>query len=282
MASATAYYGLQLTRDLTSAGVTGGAAIGASQTSEDLTSSREALSFFVELGAAGVAEIALNNFAVSLTGAGQSQVATQTIVGTVTLTGIINVVVTSARIEGGVQTVPVSVTNGDSASTVGGKVRAAITGTSSEITDFFTVGGSGADFSLTETNPNPNDPTLNIAYENGTAAGLTADSTSVATTAGICPARVTRLTGVPWASDNFQGGAVNQPDDFHGIEVKMLSGSGMGIECNSLTDVLAEGEVFHKHAVLGLDTIANPGTLTFAGSADYSKALVVLTFNTLS
>lgn len=71
----------------------------------------------------------------------------------------------------------------DTASVVGGKIRSALNAVTA-ITDVFTVGGSGATVVLTKTTPAANDNTLNIAIQNGTAAGLTEDLFSVDTTGG--------------------------------------------------------------------------------------------------
>lgn len=113
------------------------------------------------------------------------QITTATIVGTIDVAGAgdIEVIVTSALVTGSPLTLAVAVANNDTASQVATKVRAALNAETA-ITDVFTVGGSNADVSLTTKNMVDNDATLNIAYDNGTATGLTPDATSAATQAG--------------------------------------------------------------------------------------------------
>lgn len=75
----------------------------------------------------------------------------------------------------------------DSASAVGGKMRAALIADADvgdAGTGFFTVTGAGANIILTAKTQAANDATMNVAIANGTAAGLTAAPTSADTTAG--------------------------------------------------------------------------------------------------
>lgn len=71
----------------------------------------------------------------------------------------------------------------DDDAAVAAKVIAALDGVAA-ITALYTVGGTGADVTLTRTVPAANDATLNIAYTNGTCTGLTPDASSTNTTAG--------------------------------------------------------------------------------------------------
>lgn len=116
--------------------------------------------------------------------AGTLQVETQTIVGTIDATGAgdIDVIVTGALVTGSPLTVNVAVANDDTDSDVAGKVRTGLG--IAAITDNYTVSGSGADIVLTTDAYAADDATLNIAYSNGTATGLTDNATSVNTTAG--------------------------------------------------------------------------------------------------
>jgi len=120
------------------------------------------------------------------------QVETFTVAGTVQKggKGTVRVTVTAANrpelADGLAVLVPVE--NGDTASVVAGKVRAALIADrdiGAPQTGFFDVGGSGADVVLTDRQKLPNDATMNLAYTNGTCTGLTADATSTATTAGV-------------------------------------------------------------------------------------------------
>lgn len=117
---------------------------------------------------------------------GTLQVETATIVGTIGAAGAgnVSVVVTSAIATGSPITTPVAVANDDTAAQVAGKIRTAL-GLVAAITTHYTVGGSDATVSLTAKVKAANDATLNIAYANGTASGLTEDATSAHTTAGV-------------------------------------------------------------------------------------------------
>jgi hypothetical protein len=117
--------------------------------------------------------------------AGILQVETATIAGTIGAAGAgnVSIVVTGALVTGSPLTVPVAVANDDTAAQVAGKVRTAL-GLLPAITDNYTVGGTGAEVSLTTKAVAANDATLNIASSTGTATGLTAAPSSANTTAG--------------------------------------------------------------------------------------------------
>lgn len=113
-----------------------------------------------------------------------SQVETAVVVGTITGEGNASVTVTAAGMTGSPKTISVAVALSDDASAVAGKIRTALNADSA-VTALFTVGGTGANVTLTKTVPTANDATLNIAYANDTCTGLTADATSDNTTAGV-------------------------------------------------------------------------------------------------
>lgn len=116
--------------------------------------------------------------------AGVAQVETATTVGTIDPAGAGNaeVVITGALIAGSPLTVQVAVANDDTASDVGGKIRAALTMVA--ITNNYTVSGATTDVILTADAFAADDATLNISIDNGTCTGLTAAPTSVDTVAG--------------------------------------------------------------------------------------------------
>lgn len=135
--------------------------------------------------------VASNAISVSLaTNAGTAQVETATAAGTVTGSGNASVVVTGAGITGSPLTIPVAVLNGDTPAVWAAKVRAALAGTAA-ITALYAVGGTNSFITLTESVPNGNDATLNIAIATGTATGITTAATSGDTTAGVAPAITT-------------------------------------------------------------------------------------------
>lgn len=126
------------------------------------------------------------------------QVETATVVGTVTGDGNATVIITAAGMNNSPKTLSVAVINLDTASAVGGKIRTAMNA-ESDITNYFTVGGSGATITLTPKIAVANDTTLNICIDNGTCTGLTAAPTSANTTAGVAGPRYAVIRGVyPW------------------------------------------------------------------------------------
>jgi len=118
------------------------------------------------------------------------QVETATVVGTIGAAGAGNatVIVTASGLTGSPKTLSVAVANNDTASQVATKIRTALNA-DSDITNFFTVGGSGATVSLTTKIARANDTTMNISVDNGTCSGLTAAPTSANTTAGVAGPR---------------------------------------------------------------------------------------------
>lgn len=103
---------------------------------------------------------------------GVQQVETATVIGTITSSGNATVIVTAASMIGTPRTVQVAVINGDSASTVAGKIRTALAADAT-VAAFFTVSGSSADVILTDKYGRANDGTMNINIANGTCTGLT-------------------------------------------------------------------------------------------------------------
>lgn len=126
--------------------------------------------------------IALANDTCS--GINEAATSTNTTAGVAPGTGNASVTITSADIEGSPLTIPVAVTQGDTAATWAGKVRTALAANAA-VSSIFTVGGSTTSITLTRVNPAANDATLNIALDNGTCTGITPALTSADTTAGL-------------------------------------------------------------------------------------------------
>lgn len=124
---------------------------------------------------------------------GTAQVETATVVGTITLSGNAEVVVTAAGMTGSPETVLVAVLITDTASMVAGKMRAALA-LNANVSSFFDVSGSGINIILTCLDAAANDATINIATDNDTCTGLTPEPMSTNTTAGIAPATI---DGIP-------------------------------------------------------------------------------------
>jgi len=112
-----------------------------------------------------------------------AQVEKATVVGTISTEGNATITVTATGMTGSPKAVTVAVALADDASAVAGKIRTALNADSA-ITDLFTVGGTGAEVTLTRKTAANHDSTLNIAIANGTCAGLTADATSDTVTYG--------------------------------------------------------------------------------------------------
>lgn len=114
---------------------------------------------------------------------GVLQVETATAAGTISGSGDVIVTISSALLATPL-VIPVAVLDEDTASQVGGKIRAVLTA-DKRVTDLYTVGGSTTGISLTAKSSADNDASLNIALANGTSAGLTPAPTSTNTTPGV-------------------------------------------------------------------------------------------------
>jgi len=126
------------------------------------------------------------------------QVETATVAGTVSGSGNATVIVTAAAMPNSPKTVSVAVLNLDSAATVAGKIRTALAA-DTDVKNFFEVGGSGTDVTLTTKTARANDTTMNISIDNGTCTGLTPALTSAHTTAGVAGPRYAVVKGAfPW------------------------------------------------------------------------------------
>ncbi|MBI3654069.1 MAG: hypothetical protein HY231_23815 [Acidobacteria bacterium] len=167
---------------------------------------------------------AINSGAVKATKtlikAGVAQVETATVVGTIGASGAGNatVIVTSAGMSGSPITLNVAVANNDTASQVATKIRTALNANAT-IAARFTIGGSGADITLTRVAAAANDATLNVSIDNGTCTGLTSAPTSANTTAGVADVDVLRIDSLgPGADYNY---AASPP---HGISFVYVDG----------------------------------------------------------
>lgn len=116
------------------------------------------------------------------------QVETATVAGTVTGNGNATVVITAPNMPNSPKTISVAVVNADTASQVATKIRTALNA-DTDVKNFFTIGGSGADITLTTKTARANDSTMNMSVDNGTCTGLTAAPTSANTTAGVAGPR---------------------------------------------------------------------------------------------
>lgn len=143
------------------------------------------ITFQGTLAGTNVAEVTIDS--ALLTGGGTytpSTVVTGGVASTISQAGNIEVIVTAAGMTGSPKTINVAVALNDDADAVAGKIRTALAA-DADVAAMFTVGGLGANVALTAIKSAADDATLNIAVDNGTAAGLTPDATSNNTTAGV-------------------------------------------------------------------------------------------------
>jgi hypothetical protein len=124
--------------------------------------------------------VGFQNFTVGI-----PQVETATVVGSCTAPGNLSVTVTSALVTGSPLLVSVPLTTAqNTASLVAAAVRTALNGTSA-ITTHYTVGGTGATYTLTAKVAAANDVTLNMAHVKvAPLTGITDSSTSTNTVLG--------------------------------------------------------------------------------------------------
>ena len=115
---------------------------------------------------------------------GVKQVESTPIVGAITGDGNATVTVTAAGMTNSPKAVSVPVLNGDTTTQSAAKMAASLNA-DPDVGAFFTASSSGATLTLTAKRSAANDATMNIAYTNGTCAGLTPDATSDNTTAGV-------------------------------------------------------------------------------------------------
>ena len=104
------------------------------------------------------------------------------------------------------------------ASLIGAKVRTAL-GANTALTALYTVGGTGANITLTRTVAANNDSTLNIAVAAG--LGVSAITTSTNTTAGVGGVVLTNNTG---DGKDFEGISLGSMSSFYGFLLKVVSG----------------------------------------------------------
>jgi hypothetical protein len=115
---------------------------------------------------------------------GVAQVELNSISGSVSTAGNATVIVTASGMTGSPKTVTVALAQNDSASAVAEKIRVALRA-DANVGAFFTVGGSGANVSLTAKAKVANDATMNLSIAKGTADGITSSTSSVDLVAGV-------------------------------------------------------------------------------------------------
>lgn len=133
-------------------------------------------------------------------GAGDVQIETATVVGTIEAAGAGNaaVIVTAAGLGGGSDILAVPVANNDTAAVVAGKIRDFMRtdASAADIRALFEIGGATTAVILTRKIPMEDDATLNIDIDDGTCAGLTDAPTSADTHAGETLAAIAYISNI--------------------------------------------------------------------------------------
>ena len=222
-------FGMIATADPNAVNVSGSQQIGTSLSSVVYTDVPNVAYSMGMLIQAGVT-LTLNPSTGAVTGtvAGTNQVETATIVAAAgaTTAGNLNVTVTSALVTGSPLLVPVALLLTDNtAALVATKVRAALNATAA-VTAHYTVGGTVADISLTTINKAANDSTLNIAIVQDTCTGITNNTVSTNTTAGVGTSRAYKFTGVTWDATDYEGRALPTMTKLHSMLIRSASTSG--------------------------------------------------------
>jgi hypothetical protein len=224
--SARAVYGLRASADPSKTQVSGGLSIGVEATTLPLTGATKAYCVSATLASASDTLTIDTETGIATIGtAPVAQVETATVVAVAgaTSNGNLAVTVTGARITGSPLAVSVPLTTAaNTAALVAAQVRARFNATAA-ISSKYTVGGTGANVTLTEIDPQNNDATLNIAIAAG--LGVSAITTSTDTTAGVGGVKLTNNTG---DGNDFEGVALVSGTDaiqgYYGFLIKSVSG----------------------------------------------------------
>lgn len=224
ISNARAYYGLLATGTPTKTQVDGSTQIGVGSTVLTLTGATKAYCVSATLASATNTLTIDTATGIATVGtAPVSQVETATIVAAAgaTSSGNLAVTVTAAGVTGSPLAIPVALVTGvdTTASLIAAKVRTAL-GANTALGVLYTVGGSGANITLTRKVAANNDATLNIAVAAG--LGVSAITSSTDTTAGVGGVKLTNNTG---DGKDFEGISLGSMQDVYGIIIKVLTGS---------------------------------------------------------
>lgn len=154
------------------------------------------------------------------------QTITLTVSGAVTGDGDAVVLVQAAGMAG--QSLGVAVTNGDDAAAVAGKIRTALNA-HADLRVFFTIGGSGADITLTTKTATGNDESMLMTVDNWTCTGLD-HVTSDTTTDGVAgPRYAVARKHYPWEQVRAKIEAALDETYVTGVDTS-LEGDGTTLE----------------------------------------------------
>ena len=224
ISNARAYYGLLATGTPTKTQVDGSTQIGVGSTVLTLTGVTKA--YCVSATLATSADTLTIDTATGIATIGTapvSQVETATIVAAsgATSSGNLAVTVTAAGVTGSPLAIPVALVTGvdTTASLIAAKVRTAL-GANTALGVLYTVGGSGANITLTRKVAANNDATLKIAVAAG--LGVSAITESTNTTAGVGGVVLTNNTG---DGKDFEGVSLGTMPNITAVLVKAITGS---------------------------------------------------------
>jgi hypothetical protein len=206
--SARAYYGLQATAEPTKTQVSGAVTIGLPSSVLTLTGATKAYCVSATLASASdtlTIDTETGIATIGTTPVAQVETATVVAAGGATSSGNLAVTVIAARVTGSPLAFSVALVSGvdTTATLIAAKIRTAFNANAA-LTAVYTVGGTGADVTLTETDPQNNDATLNIAIAAG--LGVSAIVSSTNTTAGVGGVKLTNNTG---DGKDFEGASLS-------------------------------------------------------------------------
>lgn len=223
ISNARAVYALFATGTPTKTQSTGDIQIGVASTSLPLTGATKAYCVSATLG--GLPQTLTIDMGTGIATIGTapvSQVETATVVAGAgaTSNGNLAVTVTGARITGSPLAFSVALTTAThtTATLIAGAIRTAFNANSA-LTTVYTVGGTGADITLTEIVGENNDGTLNIAITAGLGVSAIVNSTN--TTLGDAGVKLTNGTG---DGKDFEGISLGALTETKAVLIKCVSG----------------------------------------------------------
>lgn len=219
ISSPSAVYGLSAVGTPTKTQVGGTAILGPAQTSIPLTGATKAYCISATLATAEdtlTINTATGVATVGTTPVAQVETATVVAAAGATSNGNLPVTVTGARITGSplAISVPLTTATHTTATLIAGAIRTAMNATAA-LTAVYTVGGTGANVTLTETDPQNNDGTLNMAWT--ATLGVSVVTSSVDTTAGVGGVKCTNNTG---DGKDFEGVSLGTMTKIHGFVIR--------------------------------------------------------------
>jgi len=239
-----AIYGLLATGQHTKTQVANDCEIGLASTTLPLTGATKAYCISATLASASdtlTIDTETGIATIGTTPVAQVETATVVAAAGATSNGNLAVTVTGLRITGSPLAVSVPLTTAaNTAALVAAQIRARFNATAAISSKYF-VGGTGADVTLTEIDPQNNDTTLNIAIAAG--LGVSAITTSTDTTAGVGGVKLTNNTG---DGNDFEGVSLGTIFDIIAVLIKPTQ-SVVSLDFNSgawSIDQIEQGGIF--------------------------------------